>query len=77
MGRRLASVLQLGERLPGVCRDLAPRAELAKADPRGAGEVAGRPLALPMLALYEGSVIAVKMVERRRARAQTAANSAT
>jgi len=36
-------------------------------------------LALPMLALYEGSVLAVKWVERRRARAQaqTAANSAT
>src|ERR1700758_4540991 len=34
-------------------------------------------LALPMLALYEGSVIAVKWVERRRAQAQTAANSAT
>jgi Sec-independent protein secretion pathway component TatC len=34
-------------------------------------------LALPMLALYEGSVIAVKMVERRRAQAQTAANSPT
>ncbi len=36
-------------------------------------------LALPMLALYEGSVLAVKLVERRRARAQaqTAANSAT
>jgi sec-independent protein translocase protein TatC len=33
-------------------------------------------LALPMLALYEGSVIAVRMVERRRARAQTAANKA-
>ena len=36
-------------------------------------------LALPMLALYEGSVLAVKWVERRRARAQAqaAANSAT
>ena len=36
-------------------------------------------LALPMLALYEGSVIAVKWVERRRARAQAQAapNSAT
>ena len=35
-------------------------------------------LALPMLALYEGSVLAVKWVERRRARAQahTAANNA-
>jgi sec-independent protein translocase protein TatC len=33
-------------------------------------------LALPMLALYEGSVIAVKMVERRRAQqAQRAANN--
>src|ERR1700744_1677531 len=35
-------------------------------------------LALPMLALYEGSVIAVKMVEKRRAQAQQpAANSTT
>jgi sec-independent protein translocase protein TatC len=36
-------------------------------------------LALPMLALYEGSVIAVKWVERRRARAQAqaAANTPT
>jgi len=33
-------------------------------------------LALPMLALYEGSVIAVKWVEKRRARTQGAANSA-
>ena len=33
-------------------------------------------LALPMLALYEGSVIAVKMVEKRRAQAQSAANNA-
>ena len=33
-------------------------------------------LALPMLLLYEGSVIAVKMVEKRRAQAQTAANNA-
>ena len=32
-------------------------------------------LALPMLALYEGSVIAVKMVEKRRAQGQRAANT--
>jgi len=32
-------------------------------------------LALPMLLLYEGSVIAVKMVERRRAQGQSAANN--
>ena len=32
-------------------------------------------LALPMVLLYEGSVIAVKMVERRRAQAQRAANT--
>jgi Sec-independent protein secretion pathway component TatC len=34
-------------------------------------------LALPMILLYEGSVIAVKMVERRRAQqAQSATNNA-
>ncbi|MGB3584275.1 MAG: twin-arginine translocase subunit TatC, partial [Roseiarcus sp.] len=33
-------------------------------------------LALPMLLLYEGSVISVKMVEKRRAQAQSAANNA-
>jgi Sec-independent protein secretion pathway component TatC len=33
-------------------------------------------LALPMLALYEGSVIAVKWVEGRRARAQRGASNA-
>ena len=33
-------------------------------------------LALPMLALYEGSVIAVKFVEKKRAQAQAAANNA-
>jgi sec-independent protein translocase protein TatC len=32
-------------------------------------------LALPMLLLYEGSVIAVKMVEKRRAQSQSAANN--
>jgi Sec-independent protein secretion pathway component TatC len=34
-------------------------------------------LALPMLALYEGSVIAVRMVERRRAQAQQRAANTT
>ena len=34
-------------------------------------------LALPMLLLYEGSVIAVKMIEKRRAAAEAAAKSST
>jgi len=34
-------------------------------------------LALPMILLYEGSVIAVKMVEKRRAQAQQRAANST